>query len=138
MCLFARSETFRRITTLAALIAIFVFSARPSQAHPQTTWADTAPPIDVAASQGKLDVVTSLLAGGADVNAKDSGDDTPLMFAAGNAHTDIVKLLLAHGADVNARDKKGWTALLQAAVGGNPEVNTLLLDAKSDINAKDN
>ncbi len=54
---------------------------------------DTGTLID-AASHGDIKRVRSLLAGGADVNAKDTDGVTALMMAAQDGHTDIVKVLL--------------------------------------------
>src|SRR5678815_2491039 len=71
-------------------------------------------PLRYAAAVGSLDAMKVLVEAGADVNAKNAFDATPLMWAAG----DITKarLLLAKGADVNARSKIGRTPLLIAAL----------------------
>ncbi len=44
------------------------------------------------------------LAEGADVNARDAGGMTPLMWAAVRGHLDMVQLLVEKGAQVNAKD----------------------------------
>ena len=55
-------------------------------------------PLIVAAINGHTAIVKSLLAAGADINARDEDDWTPLMQAAHNGHVDTVKALLQAGA----------------------------------------
>ena len=56
-------------------------------------------------------VAQGLLGAGADVNAKDEWEYTPLLLAAFWNKPEIAKVLLAHGAQVNARTNDGRTAL---------------------------
>jgi hypothetical protein len=65
-------------------------------------------------------VVELLLARGANVNAKDGYDSTPLHLAAGGGHKEVVELLLAKGANVNAKDRRGQTPLDLAEYYGQP------------------
>ncbi|NYZ77748.1 ankyrin repeat domain-containing protein [Candidatus Micrarchaeota archaeon] len=71
-----------------------------------------------AAEKGAIRAVWDLLDEGADVNARDLFNRTPLILAAGGGHSETVELLLIKGADVDAADKMGTTALIQAAVYG--------------------
>jgi ankyrin repeat protein len=68
-----------------------------------------------AAKNGKTEKAVRLLDAGADANAKDSDDRTPLMWAAYNGHTDVCKLLLSCGAKIKAKDRYGWDAVRFAA-----------------------
>ncbi len=52
-----------------------------------------------------------LLAHGADVNARDKFENTPLHWAAVYNGLEAAKALLTHGADVNARNQWGDTPL---------------------------
>ena len=52
-----------------------------------------------------------LLDQGADPNAKNNKDVTPLMIAASRGNMAIVRLLLDRGADARAKAKDGKTAL---------------------------
>jgi ankyrin repeat protein len=79
-----------------------------------------------------------LLMLGANVNAKDETESTPLMGAAWRGQTDAVKMLLEYGANLNARNKSGETPLILAAKEGRSEIVRLLLDRNPDLNAKDN
>jgi ankyrin repeat protein len=80
--------------------------------------------------------VRELLAGGADVNARDSEhEETPLILAVKFADADMVRLLIERGAEVDARDDGGRTALFFAPVSS--DAFMLLLDAGADVNAGD-
>ncbi|MCL2334850.1 MAG: ankyrin repeat domain-containing protein [Endomicrobia bacterium] len=85
-----------------------------------------------------LETVKLLIANGADVNAKNSFGDTPLLSYAYRSNADIIKVLIDAGADVNASSKKGETPLMRAAKFNDINVAKLLIDSGADIKAKDN
>lgn len=86
-----------------------------------------------AAGFGSLDTIKNLIAAGADVNAKNNRQSTPLHWAL--ASEDKVKLLLAKGADVNARQADGRTPLYHAVSQNNHiAISKLLLDKGADPN----
>lgn len=58
----------------------------------------------VAAAKGRSAYVHELLAHGADPNAEDSDNWTPLLCAAKEGHTNICLMLLENGADIEHRD----------------------------------
>ncbi|CAH2243588.1 jg21306, partial [Pararge aegeria aegeria] len=62
-----------------------------------------------ACSYGWLEVVTVLVEGGANVNAKGLDDDTPLHDATTSGNLNMVKFLIEHGADPFAKNTKGRT-----------------------------
>ena len=68
-------------------------------------WGKDAPTLDEqligAAKSGDLAAVKTLLAKGADVNAKDGDGLTALIAAAGEGQLEVVRLLLNKGADAN-------------------------------------
>ncbi len=66
------------------------------------SWAGINEDLFKAAIYGDAEAVKSLLAKGADVNAKDKGGGTALMMAINNNHAGVVRLLIDKGADVNA------------------------------------
>ena len=88
-------------------------------------------PLHLAAILGGPSTVQVLLNAGADVNARDGADQTPLHNA---ANSSIVQVLLAAGADVNARDGNDRTPLHNAA---NLTIIQALLAAGADVNARD-
>ena len=93
-------------------------------------------PLMHAAAYGSLDVMKTLLSAGADVNAKNAFDATPLLWAANDPAK--VRLLVSKGADVNARSKQGRTPLIVAAsYDGGSEIVKFLLEKGADITAKD-
>lgn len=64
-----------------------------------------------AVKGGHVDVIETLLAGGADPSAPDTSlQFTPLHHAARLLHTEVAKVLLARGADPHARDVHGSNA----------------------------
>ena len=97
--------------------------------------ADDSPLFEAIEKGGKAEVA-ALLAKGADVNAKNSGGQTPLHWAAKFARQDIARLLLSNGADVNSRSTDGRTPLYTATLWNNTNIVELLLTKGADINAK--
>jgi ankyrin repeat protein len=87
-----------------------------------------ATPLHDAVWLGQLETVRSLVAGGADVNARHlEGGSTPLHFAAAQGRAEIALLLIEHGADVNAATKYGDTALAIAIRRADQEIMNILL-----------
>ena len=76
---------------------------------------------------------------GADVNARHSSGDTPLLWAVRfPAPPEIIRLLLDHGADPAAKDAEGTPILTYPLVnGGSSEVIRWLLESGADANAWD-
>lgn len=87
-----------------------------------------------AASNGTTSIVATILAAGAQVNARNSDGVTALMHAAVLSHVDVVNQLLDAGADLRAIDNDGFDALVAAATGGSAAVSRLLLAKGLDVN----
>lgn len=68
-------------------------------------------PLSLAAFEGHLDCVKTLLDHRAAVEARGPNNKTPLFFAASEGHAEVVKLLLDHGANVNIKDVHGFNLL---------------------------
>jgi ankyrin repeat protein len=86
-----------------------------------------------AASSGDCDVVSELLARGANPDVAGPWNDRALQCAAGCGRADIVRLLLNRGAKVNYRhENRGWTALIAAAQRGYVEIVRMLIEAGAD------
>jgi truncated hemoglobin YjbI len=94
------------------------------------------------AGQGSPSIVELLLHLGADPNARDQGEHTPLYVVGNASHevsgADVVRLLVQGGANVNAQERlKHCTALHMAARRGNIPVAEALLDCGADLEARD-
>ena len=82
-----------------------------------------------AAAKGDGERMKELMAGGADMHAKDENGWTPLMHAAWSGKTVIVLNLLAGGADAQAVNSAGETALVKAGQRGFTDIIHLLENA---------
>jgi ankyrin repeat protein len=85
----------------------------------------------MAIRNGNEHSVCKLLNKGADVNARDTEGNTPLILASFYASPNCVALLLAKGADVNAANKAGVTPLIRAAT--DYEKTRLLVEAGANV-----
>jgi ankyrin repeat protein len=81
-----------------------------------------------------VNVVAFLLENGANINDRDTIDQTPLIIAAFNGCTDIVKMLLDAGANIEHKNDQGENALISAAQEGHIDTVKLLLEAGADVN----
>jgi len=117
-----------------------VLAADPTQANALDERQQT--PLQLAAEQKNLTMVTALIAHGADALAKQGRFEyTALHYACdgrnagdGKDEAAIITLLLDKGANVNATDRNGQTPLHRAC---SVAVAQLLLDHGADINARD-
>ena len=91
-----------------------------------------------AAKNGDLQQLEFYIAAGADVNAKDNYNETPLHHAALKGSPECVRLLLTAGATVDAKNNDNKTPLHWAAHKGSPECVQLLLAAGACVEAKNN
>ncbi|XP_049824208.1 kinase D-interacting substrate of 220 kDa B isoform X3 [Aethina tumida] len=92
----------------------------------------------VAATKGRSNFVSKLLANGADPNVEDNDGWTALLCASKEGHADVVRQLLEASAAVDHRDMGGWTSLMWATYKGRTEVALALLQAGADVNAHGN
>lgn len=96
-----------------------------------------------AAAAGDEDAILAAIAAGADVNARDADQATPIILAASQSlfgkERKIVEALVAAKAQVNAVDKDGESALMVAAAMGRDGYLRLLIqnDATIDLRDKD-
>lgn len=82
-----------------------------------------------AAFGGKAPMVTTLLAAGAEVNARNYAGRTALHNAAFSGADDVAKLLLARGADPTIRDAEGRTPRDWAVEKGHASTAAILAEA---------
>jgi ankyrin repeat protein len=102
-----------------------------------SNWGDT--PLQMAARLNYPEIVSVLIANGADVNAPPGwiNGRTALQAAAESGNIEMVQLFLLRNADVNAPAgyERGLTALQAALRNGHPEIVELLLRSNADIHA---
>ena len=92
-----------------------------------------------AVATGNFAAIKQALANGADANAKEPQNGTPLLtLAALMGHADIAELLIENGADVNAQGGDGGTALHAVAFLGRAESAKVLLNHGADATIRNN
>ena len=89
-------------------------------------------PLHFAAREGCIECAKHLLKAGADVNALDPDDTTPLVLALLNMHFNFAAYLISAGADVNKWDFYGQTPLYVAI-----DMNTLPVGGRPDLPSED-
>jgi ankyrin repeat protein len=85
-----------------------------------------------ACRRGAVARVRAMLDAGADPDARDAFDRTPLIHAAFAGHLEVARLLLDRGAGANAENLQRRSALVLAADQGHTEIVELLLDRGAD------
>ena len=96
-------------------------------------------PLHLATQHNRHNIVELLLKFGADPNAKDNDDMTPLFFTSQSARSRaVVKLLLARGARVDVRNKNRQTPLHVASQHVNHNNMELLLKSGAVVDEQDN
>ncbi|CAG9990453.1 unnamed protein product [Clonostachys byssicola] len=99
-------------------------------------------PLLIAISHSYDEIARQLTKKGADIEARDKHQKTPLAIAASwrgsdGQWIDIVQLLLEKGAGIEARDKNQRTPLALASNWGYTDIIRLLLENGADIEARD-
>lgn len=87
----------------------------------------------IAARNGNLGLLQTLLNNRASINRRNQFGDSALLLAAINARFDAAKLLMETGAELNP---SGWTPLHYAVFGGNSEILGLLIARGAKLDAR--
>ena len=95
-------------------------------------------PLTLALRFGSTACAEELIAVGADVNARDNENWTPLMDAAQDNHSKIIITLLSNGACINDIDNDGNAALSHAALHKNHAALKALLHYKAKVHIANN
>jgi len=90
-------------------------------------------PLHHAVTQGSPEMVTYLIARGADVNERDRDGWTPILSAAWVDNAEAIKVLVAHGADPNTASAQDLTPLGIATLYGKDSAALALIDAGADL-----
>lgn len=89
-------------------------------------------PLHIAAGNGSVDIMQSLIKRGAQIDIINSSKQTPLHWAAWNNQAQAVALLISQGADITATDASKNTPLLLAAQNNAMESAKILLAKGAD------
>jgi hypothetical protein len=122
-----------------SVVCILSLAVGPVRAIAQSASIDyhRSSPVDKAlfeaAERGDNTAVERLLASGANVNAKISGDGSPLIAAARQGNDQTINLLLARGADANLGVHGDGSPLIAASEHGHVTSVRLLLDRGADV-----
>ncbi|XP_048843963.1 ankyrin repeat and SOCS box protein 3 [Brienomyrus brachyistius] len=110
-------------------------SKSQSRGYVNTLTHDGSTALYLAAEQGHLSLVQSLLQAGADVNRVNNDGASPLFAAVDSGHRKVVELLVREGSEVNSsHSASGWSCLHQATFKGHSEVVSFLVGvAQLDI-----
>ena len=88
-----------------------------------------------AALIGDINNLKKGLNNGANINAQDDIDFTPIHYSARLGHYEAVKLLLEKGANINIKDTIGELPIHKIE---NLKVTQILIEKGADVNAKNN
>ena len=87
-----------------------------------------------AAWANDVELARQLIAGGADVNAKDDTVQSAYLIATSEGYLDLLELTLANGADLTSLDSYNGTGLIRAAERGHADIVGRLLQAGIEVN----
>lgn len=105
--------------------------SRPSQ-------SDMDAALIKAVKANKAQTAADLMSQGANVNAKDSIQDSAFLYAGAEGFDPILLETLKHGADVKATNRYGGTALIPASEHGHVSTVKILIDAGVPVNHVNN
>ena len=126
------------IALLLALLTVPTALVLTARARAETTAeanAELTRSLHEAAAKGDIEQVSSLIAEGVDVDARNRAGATPLHQAAKWGQSAVIQLLLAKGASIDARDTSGYTPLHYAVGRGQEEAMELLISKGAYIDA---
>ncbi|MDP1525299.1 MAG: ankyrin repeat domain-containing protein [Rhodocyclaceae bacterium] len=83
-------------------------------------------PLHYAAFEGRAEIISLLLAGGADINLKAPNGQSALMLAAKRGHLEAVRILVGANADLSVSDPEEGTAQDMAQKANHTDVATFL------------
>ncbi len=137
-------ERFGRDTEMAALIASeregiidFTSEGLILETPERRSRRENGMTLLEAVKNGHTDLARLLMEKGADPNARDELQQTPLHWAAQAGRTELARLLIEKGAEIQTKDYRKWTPLHRAAEFGHADLAQLLIEKGADLNAKD-
>ncbi|MGE0153137.1 MAG: ankyrin repeat domain-containing protein [Reyranellaceae bacterium] len=113
---------------LAALVLAMLAPAALAQVPPSPAEIAAYRGLHAAAAAGDVAAATALIAGGADLDARDGHGRTPLHVAGHGGHYDMARLLLQQAADANALDSRQYDLITIAAVRDDARMVKIAID----------
>lgn len=89
-------------------------------------------PLHYAAFENRHEIVSLLIAAGAEINARAPNGWTALMLAAQRGHSETVRLLVGSGADIQVADAEKGDALALARAAGHDQIVRFMEQAKAE------
>ena len=130
------------VSAAATLPSADITPPTTTQEVPPVSTVPTAPVRNPALDQQLIDaawandveLARQLIAGGADVNAKDDTVQSAYLIATSEGYLDLLELTLANGADLTSLDSYNGTGLIRAAERGHADIVGRLLQAGIEVN----
>ncbi|WP_146591202.1 ankyrin repeat domain-containing protein [Puniceibacterium confluentis] len=116
------------LRSLIAAAALSLSAAAHAQTAPSASDIASYSGLHLAAHEGRVEDVNSLIAAGADLNVRDRAGRTPAHIAAFASHDDTLAALAKGGADMNALENRAYDVLTIAAVANDPEMVSLAME----------
>jgi ankyrin repeat protein len=121
----------------AVLAGLLLYRSSDPVADANWTTPEGLPLLNVAVSQEHTALTRVLAEGGADVNATDYLENTPLHLAAERGLTEVVNVLLAQGALIDQPNILGTTPIMAAAQRGHLDIANTLAAAGANTDQRD-
>jgi hypothetical protein len=128
---------FESALVIAAALAVLAVVAVQDHGNAQDEALDNDRALVVAAGDGDLSAVRSLLREGASVRYADDAGVTALIAASYPNHIEVADVLIDAGADVNAQDDSQQSAYLIATSEGYLDLLRLTLQPRADVRSTD-
>ncbi|WP_372836853.1 ankyrin repeat domain-containing protein, partial [Puniceibacterium confluentis] len=116
------------LRSLIVAAALSLSAAAHAQTAPSASDIASYSGLHLAAHEGRVEDVNSLIAAGADLNVRDRAGRTPAHIAAFASHDDTLAALAKGGADMNALENRAYDVLTIAAVANDPEMVSLAME----------